>query len=312
MKYSTALCGKKPFSSPYSCAARVLLWESTSVGRPKFLMTFAIVIVFSDPVTPSRVWNRSPRSSPFVSSAIALGWSPAGSKGARRSNAALAILYIAGQPLAPRDLGHAFHASGCFQNLLKVGKVADFYGELTDHVAVRAVQLEASDIGARRRNGGGKVGIKSAAVRRLQRQPHHELLTFQLFPIYLEPALRLLDEHEKVWTIRAVNADSPTSCYIPHNGVSGYGLATLGVADHHPIDTLNPDALRSPADAIHQPVERTRLWRIGRGLGVGVQLPHDLRDVHIALPNGRDQMVQVGQVERFGHLQEISIFRLCQ
>src|SRR6202165_4550295 len=165
MKYSTALCGKNPFSSPYSCAARVLLCESTSVGRPKFLMTFAIVIVFPDPVTPSRVWNRSPRSSPFVSSAIALGWSPAGSKGARKSNSALAILYIAGQPLAPRDLGHAFHASGCFQNLLKVSKVADFDGELTDHVAVGAVQLEASNIGARRRNGGGKVGVKSPSVR---------------------------------------------------------------------------------------------------------------------------------------------------
>src|ERR1700730_13026225 len=195
MKYSTALCGKKPLSSPYSWAARVLLCDSTSVGLPKFLMTFAIVIVFPDPVTPSRVWNRSPRSSPFVSSAIALGWSPAGSKGARRSNAALAILYIAGQPLAPRDLGHAFYSSGCFQNLLKVSKVSDFDGELTDYVAVGAVQLEASDIGARRRNGGGKVGVESAAVRRLERQTHHEFLAFQLLPIYLEAALRLLDEH---------------------------------------------------------------------------------------------------------------------
>jgi len=26
----------------------------------------------------------------------------------------------------------------------------------------------------------------------------------------------------------------------------------LGVADHHPVDTLNADALRSSADAIHQ------------------------------------------------------------
>src|SRR6266576_4332590 len=120
MKYSTALCGKKPFSSPYSCAARVLLWESTSVGRPKFLMTFAIVIVFPDPVTPSRVWNRSPRSSPFVSSAIALGWSPAGSKGALRSNAALAILYVALQTLPARDLGHTLHSSCRFEYFLQV------------------------------------------------------------------------------------------------------------------------------------------------------------------------------------------------
>src|ERR1700704_4322278 len=149
MKYSTALCGKKPFSSPYSCAARVLLCDSTSVGRPKFRMTLATVIVFPDPVTPSKVWKRSPRSNPFVSSAIALGWSPAGAKGACRSNTALAILGITGKPFAPRDLGHAFHASRCLENFLKVCKVPDFDGELTYHVAIGAVQLEASDVGAR-------------------------------------------------------------------------------------------------------------------------------------------------------------------
>src|SRR3984893_1869439 len=107
-------------------------------------MTFATVIVFPDPVTPSSVWNRSPRSSPRVSSAIAFGWSPAGSKGACRSNTAFAILGITGKPLAPRDLGHAFHASGCLENFLKVRKVSDFDSQLTDHVAVSAVQLEAS------------------------------------------------------------------------------------------------------------------------------------------------------------------------
>src|SRR6266513_2821241 len=128
MKYSTALWGKKPLSSPYNWAASDLLCDSTSVGRPKFLMTLATVIVFPDPVTPSSVWKRSPRSSPRVSSAIALGWSPAGEKGACRSNTALAILYIARQPLATRDLAHAFHASGCFQNLFKVRKIPHLDG----------------------------------------------------------------------------------------------------------------------------------------------------------------------------------------
>ncbi len=52
-------------------------------------MTFAIVIVLPDPVTPSSVWKRSPRSSPRVSSAIAFGWSPAGSNGATKSNFAM-------------------------------------------------------------------------------------------------------------------------------------------------------------------------------------------------------------------------------
>src|SRR5712675_663406 len=204
MKYSTALCGKKPFSSPYNCAARVLLCDSTSVGRPKFLMTLATVIVFPDPVTPSKVWKRSPRSNPFVSSAIALGWSPAGAKGACRSNTALAILYITGKPFAPRDFGHAFNASGCFENFLQVREIADLDRQLTDDVAVRAVQLEASDIGSGCRDGGGEIGVESAAIGCLERQANHELLSLELLPIDLEPALRLLNEHEKVRTIRAV------------------------------------------------------------------------------------------------------------
>ena len=32
------------------------------------------------PVMPSRVWKRSPRSSPSASAAMAAGWSPEGSK----------------------------------------------------------------------------------------------------------------------------------------------------------------------------------------------------------------------------------------
>ena len=34
--------------------------------------------VFPLPVTPSRVWQRSPRSTPFTSVSIACGWSPVG------------------------------------------------------------------------------------------------------------------------------------------------------------------------------------------------------------------------------------------
>jgi len=73
MKYSTAFCGKKLLISPYSCAARVLLWLSTRVGLPYCAMTLAMVIVFPEPVTPISDWNRSSRSRPAISSAIALG-----------------------------------------------------------------------------------------------------------------------------------------------------------------------------------------------------------------------------------------------
>ena len=48
-------------------------------------MVCARVIVLPDPVTPSRVWYLSPRRSPALSSAMALGWSPAGENGAMTS-----------------------------------------------------------------------------------------------------------------------------------------------------------------------------------------------------------------------------------
>ena len=55
MKNSTAFFGKNDLSSPYSCAARVLLWDKTSVGRRNPAMTWAMVIVLPEPVTPSSV-----------------------------------------------------------------------------------------------------------------------------------------------------------------------------------------------------------------------------------------------------------------
>ncbi len=44
-------------------------------------MVQAMVAVLPEPVIPSRVWNRSPRSTPSTSPAMAWGWSPAGRKG---------------------------------------------------------------------------------------------------------------------------------------------------------------------------------------------------------------------------------------
>jgi hypothetical protein len=45
----------------------------TSVGFPYAAMTFAIVNVFPEPVTPSSTWLLSPRTSPSDSSRIARG-----------------------------------------------------------------------------------------------------------------------------------------------------------------------------------------------------------------------------------------------
>ena len=62
-----------------SWAARDLLGAMTSVGRWACSIVQAMVALLPEPVMPSSVWNRSPRSSPCVSPSIALGWSPAGS-----------------------------------------------------------------------------------------------------------------------------------------------------------------------------------------------------------------------------------------
>ncbi len=46
------------------------------MGRCTRAITPAIVNDLPDPVMPSRVWNRSPASTPSTSASIAAGWSP--------------------------------------------------------------------------------------------------------------------------------------------------------------------------------------------------------------------------------------------
>src|SRR5471032_417737 len=50
-------------------------------GRPMRAITFAMVNVLPEPVTPSSVWNDRPSSIHSTSVAIAVGWSPAGGYG---------------------------------------------------------------------------------------------------------------------------------------------------------------------------------------------------------------------------------------
>ena len=52
---------------------------NTIAGRPRRAITFAIVKVLPEPVTPSSTWVRSCRLMPSTSSRIAVGWSPFGS-----------------------------------------------------------------------------------------------------------------------------------------------------------------------------------------------------------------------------------------
>ena len=66
------------------------------VGFCVFWMTWAIAKVLPEPVTPSSTWSRSPRSTASVSSAIAWGWSPAGTKSEASTMGALDRLSASG------------------------------------------------------------------------------------------------------------------------------------------------------------------------------------------------------------------------
>ena len=58
-------------NSLHSCAASVLLWAMTSVGRCTASIAPAMVIVLPVPVAPSRVAKRSPASIPSRRDSIA-------------------------------------------------------------------------------------------------------------------------------------------------------------------------------------------------------------------------------------------------
>ena len=65
------------------------IYPSTIVGRLTFAITDAVVNDFPDPVMPSSVWKRSPRSSPCANASIAAGWSPAGDRSDTSSSAGM-------------------------------------------------------------------------------------------------------------------------------------------------------------------------------------------------------------------------------
>src|SRR5216117_479753 len=150
MKNSTAFFGKNAFSSPYSCAASVLLCDRTIVGRPSWAITCAIVMVLAEPVTPSSVWSRSPRARPSVSSAMARGWSPAGWWGETSSKGMGGKLTERqlGVParIAAGDLRHALHLAHGAQHLVQVGVVLDLHQDGAEDGAVFGRQVGALDV----------------------------------------------------------------------------------------------------------------------------------------------------------------------
>src|SRR6058998_437646 len=200
MKNSTAFLGKNPFSSPYSCAASVLLCDSTSVGRPKLATTCAIVIVFPEPVTPRSVWYRSPRARPVMSSRMARGWSPAGANGDTSSKGMRGKLNREGRRfgagVAARHLGDALHAPHRPDDLVQVALVLDLDEDAAEHRAVPSRELGAADVGPRLADRLADVGVQPAPVLPAHGEPHDERLSLGLLPIDLHPPFRLGGERE--------------------------------------------------------------------------------------------------------------------
>src|SRR5215213_8613111 len=213
-------------------------------------MTLATVIVLPDPVTPRSVWNRSPRSTPLNSSAIARGWSPAGWKGAWRWKVAAMVrniyaaagfrsgprpadlgprpalggpsaegrgrLLLARDPLPPRHLGDPLHPPRGLHDLLEVRQVLDLHEDRPRHAAVHRVELHALDVrpgGADRR---GDVGVEAAAVVAVELEAHHEALPLLLLPVDLEPPLRLVRQEQQVRAVRPVDAHPAPARHVAH------------------------------------------------------------------------------------------------
>src|SRR5699024_9045956 len=76
--YSTALFGRSSRNSFANWAARVLFGAITRVGRWTCSISHAAVADLPVPVAPSSTTSFSPAFRRSVSSAIAVGWSPAG------------------------------------------------------------------------------------------------------------------------------------------------------------------------------------------------------------------------------------------
>src|SRR3954468_22113065 len=109
-----------------------------------------------------------------------------------------------------------------------------------------------------------------------------------------------------------MNADAPSPRYIPHNRVAGYRLATLGISHHQTVDPLDPDAFWRSAHPVDQPVQWSLLRSFRSAVGLRVKLLQHLRNVDVALTDRSDEVIQVGQVQGLGYLEQIGVFRLGQ
>ncbi len=189
-------------------------------------MTLATVIVLPEPVTPSRVWNRSPRSEPArqLRDRARLIARPARNGACRSKLAARHGRKIRGAPvsssaisLAARHLGHTFHLARGLHDLLEMRQVLHLDERRAGDAAVHRVQLHALDVGPRGADGRGEVGVQAAPIVGFEGQADREPLAFRLLPVDLQPALGLVRQEQQVGTVAAVDADAATARDVAHD-----------------------------------------------------------------------------------------------
>ena len=189
-----------------------------------------------------------------------------------------------------------------------MGEVLHLHQRCARHTSIGGPQFERANVRAGFAHGLGEIGIQAASVGRLNGQSNHKPLTLALLPVDVEPSLRLVREEEEVWTVPAVDTHTAPPRDVADHLVARYRLAALRVAHHQAVDTLNTNPLRRarPFHAVEQPLQRA--W-LERGLvflvDVRIHGAQYLRDVHIALADGCEEMVLVVERERLhgdGHL----------
>src|SRR5580704_8193178 len=181
------------------------------------------------------------------------------------SRGATRRLVVRRDPVSAGDFGDAFDAAGGLHDSFEVRQVLDLDEGRAGDAAIVGLELHAADVGAGGADGGGDVGVETAAVVSLERQANREALTLLLLPVDFEPAFRLVGEEQQVRTVGPVDADAAAARDVADHRVAGHRLTTLGVADHESVRALNADALAPAAYAVDQALEGARL---GRGVGL--------------------------------------------
>ena len=131
------------------------------------------------------------------------------------------------------------------------------------------------------RDGLHEIGIEAPPVFTGHPEADDEQLALHALPVDIHSAVGVARHREKVRTVRPVDRYAATLGNVPHDGITWYGLAALGVAHHQAVHTVDAHASPQP-----NPVEHASEHRWLRRLELfivpfGKERSHDLSDGHV-------------------------------